>query len=191
MDRGSMENMFAEAEELRARCRSTPTIAERRESASSVDTEEMRVPQNGPIMVNVGVQVNTADLIFQFPSVFPGGHYGIYHSSGSNRSPPETRSVPQSPYSLGRSRKSGGPRVVSWGVSSMGNGEVMRPLDHKLESISARRTTRLGSSPQLNTGHTNGHFTETQKRHNVSCFVCAHLHTCQYHHINTQSLVNG
>ncbi|CAI8051204.1 hypothetical protein GBAR_LOCUS28044, partial [Geodia barretti] len=165
MDRGSMENMFAEVEELRARCQSTPTIAERRESISSVDTEEMRVPHNGPIMVNVGVQVDTADPIFQFPSAFPGSHYGFYHS-GSNRSPPETRSVPQSPYSLGRNRRSGAPRVVSWGVSSMGNGDVMRPLDQRLDGTSSRRTAHIGSSPQLNTGRTNGHFTDTQKRDN-------------------------
>ena len=170
-----MENMFAEVEELRARCQSTPTIAERRESISSVDTEEMRVPHNGPIMVNVGVQVDTADPIFQFPSAFPGSHYGFYHS-GSNRSPPETRSVPQSPYSLGRNRRSGAPRVVSWGVSSMGNGDVMRPLDQRLDGTSSRRTAHIGSSPQLNTGRTNGHFTDTQKRDNVSFCVCLPAH---------------
>ena len=176
MDRGSMENMFADVEEMRARCRSTPTIAERRESESSVETAEMRVLRDGKITVDVGVQVNTSDLIFQFPSTFPVP-YGIHHY-GSNRSPPETRSVPQSPFSLGRSRKSGAPRVVSWGKSPTGAEDMMRPLDQRLHG----RTAHVGSSPQLNTGRSNGHFTDTHRRDNVSCLralVCDITHTVQ------------
>ena len=120
MDKGSMANMFPDVEEMCAHFWSTPTIAERRESESSVETTEMRVLHGCKIMVDVGVQVNTGDLIFQFPSTFPVP-YSVHHS-GSNRSPPETQSVPQSPFSLGPSRKSGASRVVSWGKSPTGAG---------------------------------------------------------------------
>ena len=55
MDQGSIKNMFADVEEMRARCRSTPTITERRGSESSVETAEMRVLHGGKITVDVGV----------------------------------------------------------------------------------------------------------------------------------------
>ena len=67
MDKGSMENvMFLDADEIRARCRSTPTIAERRESDSTISISDMRISQNGPMTADVAVQVNTEEPIFQF-----------------------------------------------------------------------------------------------------------------------------
>jgi hypothetical protein len=160
LDRGSMENMFADPEEIRARCRSTPTIAERRESESSIETGEMRVSHNGPITADIGVQVGSNDLIFQFPDIYPSP-YDLFQY-GPNRSPPETRSVPQSPYSQRGSRRTGAPRAVSWGKSPTGNGDVARVIDPRF----SRRTARIASSPQLNatTSRTNGHFTEIPRK---------------------------
>jgi hypothetical protein len=155
-----MENMFADPEEIRARCRSTPTIAERRESESSIETGEMRVSHNGPITADIGVQVGSNDLIFQFPDIYPSP-YDLFQY-GPNRSPPETRSVPQSPYSQRGSRRTGAPRAVSWGKSPTGNGDVARVIDPRF----SRRTARIASSPQLNatTSRTNGHFTEIPRK---------------------------
>ena len=164
-----MENMFGDADDIRARCRSTPTIAERRESESSVETAEMRISHNGPVMVDVGVQVNGDGHVFQFPDVFPSPFDYHHPHNIANRSPQETRSVPQSPYC--QSRRTGTlMKVIPLGKSPTGNGEVMRSFEWKLNNGSGRRrTAHVGSSPQLNVNRTNGHVTETQKRENVSC----------------------
>lgn len=150
-----MENMFADVEEMRARCRSTPTIAERRESESSSETSEMRISHNGPIVVDVGVQVNM-DSVFQFPS----NPYDY-----SNRSPPQSRSVPQSPYN----HKGNSSRGVSWGKMVAGpEGDKTSLLQQRPNGRRKRYTNMVASSPQLNTLRTNGHFSELQEKGHVS-----------------------
>ena len=163
-----MENMFADPEEIRARCRSTPTIAERRESESSVETAEMRVSHDGPVMVDAGVQVNTDGHVFQFPDILSSPYY-YHHNNLSNRSPQGTRSVPQSPYGH-NTRRTGALTVIPSGKSPNTNGEGVKVFDRRLPQNGSgrRRTARIASSPQLNVAQTNSHVTDVQRRENVS-----------------------
>ena len=160
MDRGSMENMFADDEEIRARCQSTPTIAERSESRSSIEVAEMRVSRDGVITTDVGVQVNTREPFFQFPDVLQLTSSDLYRNARNGRSPPTSRSVPQSPYTT-NPRRLGlpGPRVVSWGREATGDAARFGRKT---------TTTAMQSSPQL-WSRSNGHCsTEVPRKENVS-----------------------
>ena len=102
LDRGSMENVMflSDADEIRARCRSTPTITERRESNSTISISGMRIDQNGPLTADVAVQVNSGRPIFQFPDVSPPlGSVSQYFNGESS---PHSHSTPQSPFYNGR-----------------------------------------------------------------------------------------
>jgi len=70
--RASLENLaFSDSSDFRERCRSTPTILERNESAVSVS--DVRISQDGPLTADVAVQVDK-DGVFKFPSSFsPNG----------------------------------------------------------------------------------------------------------------------
>lgn len=175
-----MENiMFADAEEIRARCRSTPTIAERRESESAIAISEMRISQNGPITADVAVQVDSSELIFQFPDILPGtsvSHYDLLQTA--NRSPPQSRSMPQSPYSS-RGHSTRRPmgsvhRIVTWGKE---NGEVTRHNDQRI--LSGVRGQKMMGSPQLQPARNNDkhiNCVERPRKDNVS-ITC--LFRCQ------------
>lgn len=157
MDRGSMENMFADAEEIRARCQSTPTIAERSESGSSIEVSEMKVSKDGIITADVGIQVNLRDSYFQFPDILPATQYDMMHNMRNRRSPSESRSVPQSPYTS-NPRRVVPQRVVSWGKDSLLNGDSTR---------FGRKAAAMKTSPQLS-ARTNGHSIDILRKENVS-----------------------
>lgn len=176
-DRGSMENiMFADPEEIRARCRSTPTIAERRESESTIAISEMRISQNGPMTAEVAVQVDCSEPIFQFPDILPGSsvsHYDLLQTN--NRSPPQSRSMPQSPYTsrAQNSRRMGVQRIVSWGKDTRENGDMT--VHNELRVIPSTRGQRtaiqMTSSPRLQYARYNGHHLNSLdrvKKENVS-----------------------
>lgn len=170
-DRGSMENiMFADPEEIRARCRSTPTIAERRESESTIAISEMRISQNGPMTAEVAVQVDSSEPIFQFPDILPESHYDLL-----NRSPPQSRSMPQSPYTsrAQNSRRMGVQRIVSWGKDTRENGDVT--VHNELRVIPSTRGQRtaiqMTPSPRHQYARYNGHHLNSLdqvKKENVS-----------------------
>ena len=169
-DRGSMENMFSDADEIRARCRSTPTIAERRESDLSIESSEMRVSHSGVTVSDVGVQVNTCEPIFQFPDILPGT-LNHYSDPPSNRSPPQTRSVPQSPYNtrgINNAHRTvvGGQGTVSWGKGSIGNGDLMTRVHEQRIGRTGHRIP--GQSPKLYSAHNTNHFTDIPRKENVS-----------------------
>jgi hypothetical protein len=170
VDRGSMENMFADADEIRSRCRSTPTIAERRESESSIAISEMRISQNGPMTAEVAVQVDSGEQIFQFPDIISGtsvGHYDLLQAAANRRSPPESRSMPQSPYctrGTNYQRPMGGVhRIVTWGKE---NGEQRIASGNRGQ----KRTVRV--EPSCSNGH---HSIENVS--NMTCLFKPHV-TC-------------
>lgn len=177
--------MFTDAEEIRARCRSTPTIAERRESESTIAISEMRISQNGPMTADVAVQVDTSEPIFQFPDILPGGSISQYDLlQTANRSPPQSRSMPQSPYaSRGgqNSRRMGSVhRIVSWGKDTRENGDMAVHSELRvIPSTRGQRTAvQMTSSPRLQYSRYNGHHLNSLdrvKRENVSISN----HTCR------------
>ena len=95
MNRGSMENiMFMDDEEIRARCRSTPTIVERRESESGICVSDTRVSWTGITTVDVGIQVNGNEHYFQFPDVPQRSKTESTQSRGSHKKLHKAVSVP-------------------------------------------------------------------------------------------------
>ena len=176
VDRGSMENMFADAEEIRSRCRSTPTIAERRESESSIAISEMQMSQNGPITTaEVAVQVNSHEPIFQFPDILPRtsmSHHDLLRTA-ANGSPPQSHSVPQSPYAnrglISQRPMSNVHRTVSGGRR---NGEL---TEQKIASSNRGQRRTVYVEPSSHNGH---HFNsvEVPRKENVSLIAC----TCYF-----------
>ena len=169
-----MENMFSDADEIRARCRSTPTIAERRESETAIEISEMRISHNGTITADVGVQVNSNGPIFQFPAILPetpslGQYSDSPQGSTADRSPPQSHSMPQSPYATSgistssRQQVGSGQRVVSWGKGSMANGDTLR-----IQREQQRVASHMGSSPQLRPAHNNLQSTDIMIAESVS-----------------------
>ena len=164
MDKGSMENvMFLDADEIRARCRSTPTIAERRESDSTISISDMRISQNGPMTADVAVQVNTEGVIFQFPDTptenvaSPGradGHQGLQNGGSTPRG---LHSSPHGRRSY-RTRMNGSQRRKEQ-KSEEGSG--LQPSDSNVHQQGRtvrtlrgnKRLIHVASSPQMPTEH--------------------------------------
>lgn len=163
MDKGSMENMMFDADEIRARCRSTPTIAERRESDSTISISDMRMTQNGPMTADVAVQVNTDESIFQFPDTAaeivasPGrayGHQGLHNGGSTPRglhsSPNERRS--QRARAGGSQRRREHQSEEGRGVQSS-DSHVHQQSRTVRTHRSHKRLIHVGSSPQMATEH--------------------------------------
>ena len=155
--------MFMDPEEIRARCRSTPTIAERRESESSIAVSEMRISQNGPLTADVAVQVDAGEPFFQFPDILPGNsvsHYDLLQTA--RRSPPQSRSMPHSPYAntVRGTRPPLGSvhRIVSYSREARENGEITGHHEGRVmvSTRGQKSVVQVGSSPQLHAAYSRG-----------------------------------
>ena len=199
MNRGSMENvMFMDDEDIRARCRSTPTIVERRESESGICVSDTRVSWNGITTVDVGIQVNGNEHYFQFPDVPQGSKTEPTRSRESHKKLHKSVSVPSGSTPViprkGRNARSYRPVTIPGGDIKEGEEkrEVRREEKNEACSSASReergktqrdpRMTHVASAPHYHLEHTKAPHHKSRERWRdddvrIITYIPTYIHT--------------